>query len=65
MAGHMGAVRRTIQNLEIARIEIEDGLILIKGATPGAKGTWLEVRDAVEKAATGRSYLPGCDNDRS
>jgi large subunit ribosomal protein L3 len=49
MAGHMGAVRRTNQNLEIARIEIEDGLLLIKGATPGAKGTWLEVRDAVKK----------------
>jgi large subunit ribosomal protein L3 len=50
MAGHMGAVRRTNQNLEVARVEIEDGLILIKGATPGAKGAWLEIRDAVKKA---------------
>jgi len=49
MAGHMGAVRRTNQNLEVARVEIEGGLILIKGATPGAKGAWLEIRDAVKK----------------
>ena len=50
MAGHMGAVRRTLQNLEVARVENEDGLIMIKGATPGAKGAWLEIRDAVKKA---------------
>lgn len=50
MAGHMGAVRRTLQNLEIARVENDEGLILIKGATPGAKGAWLEIRDAVKKA---------------
>ncbi len=49
MAGHMGSVRRTNQNLEVARVENAEGLILIKGATPGAKGAWLEVRDAVKK----------------
>ena len=48
MAGHMGAVRRTNQNLEVARVDIDQGLVLIKGATPGAKGAWLEIRDAVK-----------------
>ena len=51
MAGHMGAVRRTNQNLEVARVENDEGLVLIKGATPGAKGAWLEIRDAVKLPA--------------
>ncbi len=51
MAGHMGAVRRTNQNLEIARVDNDEGLVLIKGATPGAKGAWLEIRDAVKLPA--------------
>ena len=48
MAGHMGAVRRTVQNLEVARVDAEAGLVMIKGATPGAKGAWIEIRDAVK-----------------
>lgn len=51
MAGHMGARRRTTQNLEISRVEIEDGLILVRGAVPGSKGGWVEIRDAVKKGA--------------
>lgn len=38
MSGHLGNVRRTIQNLEILRIDAERGLLLIKGAIPGSKG---------------------------
>ena len=37
LAGHMGAVRRTIQNLEVIRVDAEKNLILIKGAIPGPK----------------------------
>ena len=48
MAGHMGAVRRTVQNLEVARVDADAGLVMIKGATPGAKGAWIEIRDAVK-----------------
>jgi len=59
MAGHMGAVRVTNQNLEVARVLEEDGLLLIKGATPGAKGTWLEVRDAVKGTKVEELPLPG------
>ena len=38
MAGHMGNVRRTAQNLEIVRVDIERNLLLVKGAVPGASG---------------------------
>ncbi len=49
MAGHMGAVQRCIQNLEIVRVDIERGLLLIKGAVPGAKGGDVIVRPAVKQ----------------
>ncbi|RMD48757.1 MAG: 50S ribosomal protein L3 [Alphaproteobacteria bacterium] len=49
MAGHMGAVRVTTQNLEVVRTDPERGLIMVKGAVPGAKGGWVTVRDAVKK----------------
>ena len=51
MAGHMGATRVTTQNLEIVAIDPEDNLILVKGAVPGHKGAWLEIRDAVKVGA--------------
>ena len=38
MAGHLGSVRKTTQNLEVLRIDAERGLLLIKGAIPGSKG---------------------------
>jgi len=59
MAGHMGAVRRTVQNLEIARVDAEEGLILVRGATPGAKGAWVEIRDAVKGTKAKDLPLPG------
>lgn len=59
MAGHMGAVRRTVQNLEVARVDAEQGLILIKGATPGAKGAWVEIRDAVKGVKAEDLPMPG------
>ncbi len=59
MAGHMGAVRVTTQNLEIARTDVDDGLILIKGAVPGSKGGWVEIRDAVKGARVDDLPKPG------
>ena len=59
MAGHMGAVRRTVQNLEIARVDADEGLLLIRGATPGAKGAWIEVRDAVKGVKVDDLPMPG------
>ena len=49
MAGHMGARRRTTQNLDVVRVDEERGLILIKGAVPGSKGGWVMIRDAVKR----------------
>jgi large subunit ribosomal protein L3 len=50
MAGHMGAVRVTTQNLEVVKTDADRGLIMIKGAVPGSKGGWVTVKDAVKKA---------------
>lgn len=58
MAGHYGVERVTVQNLEILRTDVERGLILVKGATPGAEGTWVEVRDAVKKALPAEAPKP-------
>ena len=48
MAGHMGNVRRTIQNLEVVRVDAERNLLLIKGAVPGARGGNVIVTPAVK-----------------
>ncbi len=48
MAGHMGNVRRTTQNLEVVRVDAERNLLLIKGAVPGARGGDVIVTPAVK-----------------
>jgi large subunit ribosomal protein L3 len=48
MAGHMGSERVTTQNLEVVSTDSDRGLILIRGAVPGSKGSWIYVRDAVK-----------------
>ncbi|MCH7502267.1 MAG: 50S ribosomal protein L3 [Proteobacteria bacterium] len=48
MSGHMGNVRRTVQNLEVVRVDAERNLLLIKGAVPGHKGGRVIVRPAVK-----------------
>lgn len=52
MAGHLGSVKRTTQNLEIVRIDAERQLLLVKGAIPGADGADVVVRPSV-KVRTG------------
>jgi len=49
MAGRMGGVRQTTQNLEVAGVDTERGLLLIKGAVPGPKGGLVFVRTAVKE----------------
>jgi large subunit ribosomal protein L3 len=49
MSGHMGQVLVTTQNVEIAKVDVERGLIMIKGGVPGSKGSWVMVRDAVKR----------------
>ena len=49
MAGHMGDVRVTTQNLEVISTDAERGLILVKGAIPGYEGGFVLVRDAAKR----------------
>ena len=51
MAGHLGDVQRTQQNLEVVRVDVERQLLLVKGAVPGCKGSDLTVHPAVKAGA--------------
>ena len=48
MAGHMGAEKVTVQNLEIVKVDIENNLIAVKGAIPGPKGGIVTIVDSVK-----------------
>lgn len=48
LAGHMGSVRVTVQNLEVVRVDAEKNFILVKGAIPGAKGSVVTIKEAVK-----------------
>ena len=58
MAGHMGAVRVTTQYLQVVKTDADRGLIMVKGAVPGAKGGWVTVKDAVKKPTPENIILP-------
>ena len=49
MAGHLGAERVTVQNLDIVKVDVENNLIAIKGAIPGAKGGIVVIADTVKR----------------
>jgi len=59
MAGHMGDVRVTTQNVKIVKTDVERGLIMVQGSVPGAKGGWIQIRDAVKKPRPEGVALPG------
>ena len=48
MAGQMGSVRKTTQSLEVVRVDLDNNLLLLKGAVPGATGAKLIVRPAIK-----------------
>ena len=48
MAGHMGAVRNTTQNIEVVAVDDEEGVVLLQGAVPGPKGGWVLISDAIK-----------------
>ncbi|MCR6492282.1 50S ribosomal protein L3 [Cellulomonas sp. P24] len=50
MAGRMGNARKTVQNLTVHAVDVEKGLLLVKGAVPGPKGGVVLVRSAVKEA---------------
>ena len=59
MAGQMGDVSVTTQNLRVVKTDVERGLIMIRGAVPGAKGGWVLLRDAVKRALPDSVPKPG------
>ncbi len=59
MAGHMGTVRVTTQNLEILQTDDEEGLIFVKGNIPGAEGSYVILHDAVKVVLPPNAPRPG------
>ncbi len=59
MAGHLGQETVTTLNLTVFRVDVERGLILIKGAVPGSAGAYVKIRDAVKRAAPADLPKPG------
>jgi len=54
MAGHLGAAQRTVQGLEVVRVDAERQLLLIKGSVPGSRG-----RDSVVRPTTKATRVKG------
>ena len=48
MPGHMGSVQRTVQNLEIVRVDAENNLLLVKGSVPGPKKSLITIKETVK-----------------
>ena len=59
MAGLLGIERVTTQNVEVVGIDVERGLIMVRGAVPGAKGGWIHLRDAVKRKLPDGAPIPG------
>ena len=59
MAGHLGQDNRTTQNITVWRVDVERGLILVKGAVPGAEGSYVKVRDAIKRPVPQEAPRPG------
>ena len=59
MAGHMGQDNVTTLNRTVFRVDVERGLILLKGAVPGTEGTFVKIRDAIKHAAPEGLPTPG------
>ena len=58
MAGHMGDARVTVQNLIVVSTDLEKGIILLKGAVPGAKGSYVLIKDAVKDDVPDEAPFP-------
>jgi large subunit ribosomal protein L3 len=60
----MGDERVTTQNLVVVKTDVDRGLVMVRGAVPGAKGGWVLVRDAVRKAPPKDVPRPGAFKGR-
>ena len=58
MPGHLGVERVTTLNIEVAAVDAERGLVMVRGAVPGSKGEFVTIRDAVKKARPADAPYP-------
>jgi large subunit ribosomal protein L3 len=58
MAGHLGDERVTVLNLEVAAVDVDKGLLMLRGAVPGARGAFVRVRDAVKRPRPAEAPFP-------
>ena len=65
MAGHMGAVRVTTQNLQVIKTDTDRGLIMVKGSVPGSKGGWVLIKDAVKKPLSESTIFPAATRSKA
>ena len=66
MAGQMGAVRSTTQNIEVVSVDDDEGCILLCGAVPGPKNGWVLISDAIKGTRPEDAPFPaGLLNDTS
>jgi len=49
MAGHLGDEHKTLQSLQVVKIDTKNNIICVKGSTPGARGAWLVVEDSIKQ----------------
>jgi len=59
MAGQYGDVHKTIQSLQVVKVDDKQNIICVKGATPGAKGTYLVVQDSLKKQGVVLNEIEG------
>lgn len=65
MAGHMGDVRVTTQNLKVVSVDAERGLVLVHGNVPGSEQSWVRVRDAVRRKLPEGAPFPAALKDKA
>jgi large subunit ribosomal protein L3 len=59
MAGQLGNETVTTQNISFVRIDVERGLIMVRGAVPGSEGSYVRISDAIKKALPAEAPKPG------
>jgi large subunit ribosomal protein L3 len=59
MAGQLGNETVTTQNIEVVKTDVERGLIMVRGSVPGAKGGWVQIKDAVKRSLPKEAPKPG------